>query len=94
MSEGNAADDAYEYRPRDVRELVSGSPYVVNGVEQVNDSNLNAICLRQFPLASIMRSLKMKINQSTETAEPYRYIHALGRYNLDDDQQAYEMFQS
>ena len=67
-----------------------GVPRPIGGAED-DFSSRNNICLRQFPLASIMRTLKMTMNSTTETVEPYKYIHALGRYNLDDDQRAYEM---
>jgi len=56
--------------------------------------NSNAVCLRQFPLASIMQSVRMTLNTITETTEPHRYIHALGRYDLDENRRSYEMSSS
>lgn len=59
-----------------------------------NGDGSNAICLRQFPIASVMRTLKININSDTLTVQPHRYIHALGRYNLDDSIRANEMSSS
>jgi len=69
----------------DPRALLCG--YGANG-------NSNAICLRQFPLASIMQSVRMTLNTISETTEPHRYIHALSRYDLDENRRAYEMSSS
>lgn len=66
----NAADNAWI--PLDLSNYFSGTP------------SKSGICLRQFPLASVMRSLKVNINSDTLTVQPYQYIHALGRYNLED----------
>ena len=69
----------------DPRDIVCG--YGPNG-------NTNALCLRQFPLASIMQSVRMTLNTITETTEPHRYIHALSRYDLDENRRSYEMSSS
>ena len=55
---------------------------------------LNAICPRQFPLASAMNNLKVNINSDSLSVTPKDYIHALGRFNLDDNIRAYEMSSS
>jgi len=36
-----------------------------------------------------MRRLKVNINSESINEQPYHYIHALGRYNLDMDKRIY-----
>ena len=43
----------------------------------------NYVCPRQFPLASVMQNVQAKINSDSVNTDPHRFIHALGRYNLD-----------
>ena len=43
-----------------------------------------SICLRQFPLASVCQSQKVTINGDVLTNEPYKFIHEVARFNLDD----------
>ena len=68
---------------------IAGGSAVLSGT-----ADINYICPRQFPLASVTRSLKLNLNSDTLTVEPYKYIHALGRFNLEEDNRAYEMSSS
>lgn len=54
----------------------------------------NFICLRQFPLASVMKTLTVKLNGDSVTTNPSDYINALGHFNITELERAYEMSSS
>ena len=58
---------------------VDGTAWLSDNV--IADANL--ICLRQFPLASVIDTCKVFINGQNFNTSPKHWIHALSRYNLD-----------
>ena len=58
------------------------SANIVYAPNVCNDAG--GICLRQFPLSSVIQTNKLSVNGDIVTNEINRYIHALARFNLDD----------
>jgi hypothetical protein len=77
---------------------ISLVPYLPGekAIDNIPDAsgNRNFFCLRQFPIASVTRALTLNINSSTLTQEPYKFIHALGRFHLSESLRENELSSS
>ena len=67
-----------------ILQQISGSGDSLDGID-------NVFCPRQFPLASVMRSLKVDINSDSLTVQPYHYMHALAKYHLPEETRMYQL---